>query len=53
MVLIGEEATLKRYSPEPEKQRIRLHPENTAMSDLYVRDALIQGVALRVIKELT
>ncbi|MGN1207035.1 MAG: transcriptional repressor LexA [Eubacteriales bacterium] len=53
VVLIGEEATLKRYYPEPEKHRIRLHPENTAMSDLYVRDALIQGVALRVIKELS
>lgn len=28
VALVGDEATLKRYYPEPEKRRIRLHPEN-------------------------
>ena len=27
VVSVGDETTLKRYYPEPEKQRIRLHPE--------------------------
>lgn len=52
VVLVGEEATLKRYYPEPESHRIRLHPENPQMADLYVPAANVQGVALRVIKEL-
>ena len=52
VVLVGEEATLKRYYPEPEKKRIRLHPENREMQDLYVTDAVVQGVAVKVIKEL-
>ncbi len=52
VVLVGEEATLKRYYPEPEKKRIRLHPENREMPDLYVTHAVIQGVAVKVIKEL-
>lgn len=53
VVLVGEEATLKRYYPEPEKKRIRLHPENREMQDLYVTHAVVQGVAVKVIKELT
>lgn len=52
VVLVGEEATLKRYYPEPEKKRIRLHPENREMQDLYVKHAVVQGVAVKVIKEL-
>ena len=30
----GEDATLKRYYPEPEHHRIRLHPENASMDDI-------------------
>ena len=52
VALIEDEATLKRYYPEPDKKRVRLHPENDDMSDIYVRDCLIQGVALKVIKNL-
>ncbi len=52
VVLVDDEATLKRYYPEPEHGRVRLHPENSEMSDIYVRNAMIQGVAMRVIKEL-
>lgn len=52
VVSVGDETTLKRYYPEPEKGRIRLHPENESMEDMYVRDCLIQGVAVKVIKDL-
>ena len=52
VALMGEEATLKRYYPEPLQHRIRLQPENEHMEPIYVRDCLIQGVALKVIKEL-
>jgi len=52
VVSVGDETTLKRFYPEPEKGRIRLHPENDNMKDIYVRDCLIQGVAVKVIKDL-
>lgn len=52
VVLVGDEATLKRYYPEPEKKRVRLHPENSRMRDIYVENAIVQGVAIRVIKSL-
>lgn len=44
--------TLKRYFPEPESKRIRLHPENSEMEDFYVCELYIQGVATKVIKDL-
>ena len=44
--------TLKRYFPEPENKRIRLHPENSSMEDFYVAELYIQGVATKVIKNL-
>ena len=44
--------TLKRYFPEPEHKRIRLHPENSEMEDFYVTELYIQGVATKVIKNL-
>ena len=44
--------TLKRYFPEPESKRIRLHPENSQMEDFYVNELYIQGVATKVIKNL-
>ncbi|MCD8099388.1 MAG: transcriptional repressor LexA [Oscillospiraceae bacterium] len=52
VALTGDEATLKRYYPEPKNHRIRLHPENTKLDDIYVDDCIIQGVAVKVIKEL-
>ena len=52
VALMDTEATLKRYYPEPEKKRIRLHPENDSMEDIYVSDCEIQGVAVKVIKDL-
>lgn len=52
VALMEDEATLKRYYPEPENKRVRLHPENDSMSDIYVNECLVQGVAVKVIKNL-
>lgn len=52
VALIDNETTLKTYYPEPEKKRIRLHPENRDMKDIVVRECIIQGVAKHVIKKL-
>ena len=52
VALMGDEATLKRYYPEPEKRRVRLHPENSTMRDIIVKDCIIQGVAVKVLKDL-
>lgn len=51
VALVDNETTLKTY-PEPEKHRIRLHPENKTMKDIIVRECYIQGVAEHVIKKL-
>lgn len=42
--------TLKRYYPEPENHRIRLHPENPSMEDIYITDGVVQGVAEKVVR---
>lgn len=52
VALMDDEATLKRYYPEPEKRRVRLHPENSAMRDIIVKNCIIQGVAVKVLKDL-
>lgn len=52
VVLYEEEATLKRYFPEPALKCVRLHPENKEMSDFYLADCAVQGVAVKVIKNL-
>ncbi|MBO7762096.1 MAG: repressor LexA [Clostridia bacterium] len=52
VALVEEEATLKRYFPEPERRRIRLHPENRIMDDIYVSSCEIQGIAVKVLKDL-
>lgn len=52
VALVGDEATLKRFYPEPKKHRIRLHPENKDMEDIYVDSCEIQGVAVTVLKNL-
>lgn len=54
VALVNEdaEATLKRYYPEPENRRIRLHPENEKMDDIYADYCTIQGIAVKVIKDL-
>ena len=52
VALMEEEATLKRYYPEPEYHRVRLHPENHEMTDIYVDDCIVQGIAVKVLKDL-
>jgi repressor LexA len=53
VALIGDdEATLKRFYPEPGKGIIRLHPENSKLDDIIVEDCVIQGVAVHVLKDL-
>lgn len=52
VALMENEATLKRFYPEPQKHRIRLHPENSRMDDIYVDNCEIQGVAVKVLKDL-
>ena len=52
VALIDDEATLKRYYPEPQEQRIRLHPENSEYDDIYVDYCQVQGIAVKVLKDL-
>ena len=53
VALIGDdEATLKRFFPEPSEGIIRLHPENSRLDDIIVENCAIQGVAVHVLKEL-
>ena len=52
VALMEDEATLKRFYPEPKKHHIRLHPENSRMDDIYVDNCEIQGVAVKVLKDL-
>ena len=52
VALIDDEATLKRFYPEPENHRIRLHPANSHMNDIFVDRCEIQGIAVKVLKEL-
>ncbi|WP_329886452.1 transcriptional repressor LexA [Pseudoramibacter faecis] len=52
VALMEDEATLKRFYPEPRYHRIRLHPENPDYNDIYVDECIIQGVAVKVLKDL-
>lgn len=52
VALIDDEATLKKFYRDDANKRIKLHPENETMEDIFVDDCLIQGVAVKVIKEL-
>ena len=52
VALVGDEATLKRFYPEPRQNRIRLHPENADYEDIYVGSCEIQGIAVKVLKDL-
>ena len=52
VALVENETTLKRFFLDKRKRCVRLHPENRAMSDIFVKDCYIQGVAQHVIKAL-
>ncbi|MBR2930534.1 MAG: transcriptional repressor LexA [Clostridia bacterium] len=48
----GSDCTLKRYYIDRQQRKIRLHPENDALSDMYFDTIAIQGVAVKVIKNI-
>ena len=52
VALVDNEATLKRYYLDRRRKKIRLHPENDKMEDMYYSSVAIQGVAVKVIKDL-
>ena len=52
VALVENEVTLKRFRPDPENKRIILHPENKRIKDIVVKECKIQGVAIKVIKDL-
>ena len=37
---------------EPDKKRIRLQPANSSMAPMYFKDVVIQGVAVKIIKNI-
>ena len=45
-----EQGILKRYYKE--NDQIRLHPENRSMEDIIVDDCIIQGIAVKVLKDI-
>jgi repressor LexA len=46
------ECTLKRYYKDKRRKKIRLHPENDEMKDMFFDNIEIQGIAVKVIKNL-
>lgn len=52
VALIEDAATLKRYFKDSKKRKIRLHPENEQMEDMYFSKVDIQGVVIKVIKDV-
>lgn len=52
VALINDEATLKRFYRDKKRKKIRLHPENAKLEDMYFDNIAIQGVAIKVIKDL-
>ena len=52
VALINDEATLKRFYRDKKRRKIRLHPENAKLEDMYFDNIAIQGVAIKVIKDL-
>lgn len=51
VALNGEDTTLKRLGQD-NIGRYYLHPENERYSDIYVDELIVQGVAIKVIKDL-
>ena len=52
VALIDDETTLKRYYLDRKKHKVRLHPENDKYEDMYFDSINIQGVAVKVLKDL-
>lgn len=52
VALTEEGNTLKRYYLDDKRKQVRLHPENNKMKDMYFDQVKIQGVAIKVLKDL-
>ena len=52
VALIENEATLKRYYTDKKQNKIRLHPENDKMKDMFFDEISIQGVAVKILKDI-
>ena len=52
VALINDETTLKRFYVDKKKKKIRLHPENDEMEDMFFDSIAIQGVATKVLKDI-
>lgn len=52
VALVENENTLKRLEYNERKRRFYLHPENATMEDIYVDQLSVQGVAIKVLKDL-
>ena len=52
VALVEDEATLKRYYLDQDNKRVRLHPENDDMEDMYFDNIVIQGVAVKILKDI-
>lgn len=52
VALLDDEATLKTYYRDAERKCIRLHPENGKYRDILTDTVIIQGVAIKIIKDL-
>lgn len=52
VALVDNEVTLKRFYNDRRGRKVILHPENDKYSDIVVSDCVIQGVAVKVIKDI-
>ena len=52
VALVDGAVTLKRMYRDARRRHIVLHPENSTMSDIIAEYCEIQGVAVKVIKDL-
>ncbi|MCH5157960.1 MAG: repressor LexA [Clostridiales bacterium] len=53
VALVNGEVTLKRFYIDEKRGTVVLHPENDNMDDIVVPECSVQGVAVKVIKDLT
>lgn len=52
VALVEDSTTLKRLYIDRNKKKIRLHPENDNMEDMYFDSVEIQGVVKKVLKDV-
>lgn len=52
VALVDNEVTMKRLYHDEKNKRVVLHPENDGMQDIIVQNCKIQGVAVKVMKNL-